>query len=1359
MQGQGQHGQHMGARPKHDRNDPHHNRGGYRQNNNGQHMSQPINQPQYTQQYMQGPAYSHQQFSHNSGHYPTGAMPFSHPSQHPGQQMPMQAQAYMPMGMYPPMYMPGSYPPSGPFPMPPPIFGSPGQPSHMMSPGMAQAAAHAQHTPPPPAVPQGIPPAPAAPPVQQQQQNTPPSAPSPMTSGGMHTPPPSNPPAAQPRKTLTIKNPITLKNIEIPTPGASSVPTPPPAPPPPAADAAPVVEAAKPTPVVHSAAREIKAPDPAAIAKHAQKQAAAAAPAAEPASATVPSLANTAKAALPAPAAEQAPAAVADAQPAPPKANSEAEAKQQPAAAAVETVVKQSAAAAAEVEVEVPVAKETPSSAPSTPAAAMVAAAAVPEPASVASAAAQPAVPASQPAAAAPAPPPAAAPAPTSTSAPAPIAVDAPVAAAAPAAAAVPAPASEPAAPVAAPEEDVPAAPSTPEPSKEASAVTVSTTSKASSKPEADLSEPRVVEPQAGAAPAAPEDSEVAEGLKTEDSDTWETSEATPLPGADSEATPEAEEDEALVSADGRKVYSRDYMKKFATTEMCTRKMDPDALQGNYVSELLLDTPRPFEDFLLDSKGMGGRRGSGANFGSRPGQEPEWGGRRGAPPSGAYNQDPRGGMGGRGMGPPGSMGPPGRDGRRGGQEGGDNWKSRGPPPPPSPGGRDRDGRMMGGARGGMMQLHRTDNRFVVGQSVSADPDEEKKQRSFKGILNKLTIDNFEKLSSQILQVGISDRKTLEGLIDLIFDKALVETGFCEMYAQLCAKLANSKDSEDKPILPTYDNPEHPTKRIDFRRLLLNKCQEEFENGILADKLVKEREGQESSGKAEASEADSASAAASASESKPELEEGEIPSTDAAEKPAAAEKVDARIIAEQERQARRRMLGNMQFIGQLYKNSLLTERIMHNCVTQLLADESTPRAEDVECLCKLLNTVGGKLDSTTKTEFKDRMKVYFERMKRLTENTVLDSRIRFMVQDVLDTRDRRWQPRQKVEGPKKISEVHQDAMRQQQQLEQRDRDDRRGGGGGGMRRMDGPPSRGGGYENRMMSRDEVPTRTVIVQRQLSSDLNLRPSGSMGMSGFGKGRGASTPTAQPIVRPAAAASEPPPAAAPLPPVPSATEPLSEEKLKLKAVNLVEEYWTSKSVKDALANLEDMREAGADMPAAVVAIVGAALNHRGPAVAERLVPFVEVFDAAMAATDASTNCITASEMQQGVLLLVRTLHSLADDMPRAPELVSHLIAHFIVGGVVSLAEVCQSVLDVPAMVEEGEEGDPPLIDAGHGLTFVFGIVSRIKDAKDESEAEAIWKASGQKLSAFAGTMVPTSPEELRADAEKHGLAFLAA
>ena len=37
------------------------------------------------------------------------------------------------------------------------------------------------------------------------------------------------------------------------------------------------------------------------------------------------------------------------------------------------------------------------------------------------------------------------------------------------------------------------------------------------------------------------------------------------------------------------------------------------------------------------------------------------------------------------------------------------------------------------------------------------------------------------------------------------------------------------------------------------------------------------------------------------------------------------------------QARRRALGNIQFIGHLYKQKMLTEKIMHSCITTLLGE--------------------------------------------------------------------------------------------------------------------------------------------------------------------------------------------------------------------------------------------------------------------------------------------------------------------------------------------------------------------------------------------------------------------------------------
>jgi translation initiation factor 4G len=56
------------------------------------------------------------------------------------------------------------------------------------------------------------------------------------------------------------------------------------------------------------------------------------------------------------------------------------------------------------------------------------------------------------------------------------------------------------------------------------------------------------------------------------------------------------------------------------------------------------------------------------------------------------------------------------------------------------------------------------------------------------------------------------------VITLIFEKAVLEPTFCPMYAQLCSDLKNK--------LPVF--PEPGGKDITFKRVLLNNCQEAFE---------------------------------------------------------------------------------------------------------------------------------------------------------------------------------------------------------------------------------------------------------------------------------------------------------------------------------------------------------------------------------------------------------------------------------------------------------------------------------------------------------------------------------------------------
>ncbi|RZR88788.1 hypothetical protein BHM03_00016414 [Ensete ventricosum] len=269
-------------------------------------------------------------------------------------------------------------------------------------------------------------------------------------------------------------------------------------------------------------------------------------------------------------------------------------------------------------------------------------------------------------------------------------------------------------------------------------------------------------------------------------------------------------------------------------------------------------------------------------------------------------------------------------------------------------------------------MHKAERKYEVGKVSDV---EEAKQRRLKAILNKLTPQNFDRLFAQVKEVEIDNAVTLTGVISQIFDKALLEPTFCEMYANFCFHLSAE--------LPNFSE---NNEKITFKRLLLNKCQEEFERG--------ERE------QAEANKVE---------------EEGEIKQSKEAKE-------------EKRLQARRRMLGNIRLIGELYKERMLTERIMHECIKKLLGQHQNPDEEDVEALCKLLSTIGEMID---RPKAKDHMDAYFDMMTKLSTNQNLSSRVRFMLRDAIDLRKNNWHQRRKVEGPKKIEEVHRDAAQERQ----------------------------------------------------------------------------------------------------------------------------------------------------------------------------------------------------------------------------------------------------------------------------------------------------------------------------------------
>jgi translation initiation factor 4G len=74
----------------------------------------------------------------------------------------------------------------------------------------------------------------------------------------------------------------------------------------------------------------------------------------------------------------------------------------------------------------------------------------------------------------------------------------------------------------------------------------------------------------------------------------------------------------------------------------------------------------------------------------------------------------------------------------------------------------------------------------------------------------------------------------------------------------------------------------------------------------------------------------------------------------------------------------------------------------------------------------MSTIGEMIDHP---RAKVHMDFYFDLIQKLSENSKLSSRIRFMLEDVIDLRKNKWRQRRKVEGPKKIDEVRRDAVKQ------------------------------------------------------------------------------------------------------------------------------------------------------------------------------------------------------------------------------------------------------------------------------------------------------------------------------------------
>lgn len=254
-------------------------------------------------------------------------------------------------------------------------------------------------------------------------------------------------------------------------------------------------------------------------------------------------------------------------------------------------------------------------------------------------------------------------------------------------------------------------------------------------------------------------------------------------------------------------------------------------------------------------------------------------------------------------------------------------------------------------------------------------------RTVKALLNKLTMAKFDYFSDIVINWANKsgkekDGQTLIQVTRLVYDHAIDHPAWPAIYARLCRKMVaqisrkvqddKNKNNEGKPIAGEQL----------FRTYLLKRCQEDFERGWAIGDVV---------GKANSRD----KAAKMASDKGCSDDEESVVYTD--EYHAA-------------QRAKRRGLGLMKFIGELFKLQMFTGRIMHEYIKKSLGNIGNPDEEKIESLCTLLTTVGKTLDTS---KARAHMDIYFSRMKELMRSGNVSLRMQSILQVCIFAGNRRY----------------------------------------------------------------------------------------------------------------------------------------------------------------------------------------------------------------------------------------------------------------------------------------------------------------------------------------------------------------
>lgn len=274
--------------------------------------------------------------------------------------------------------------------------------------------------------------------------------------------------------------------------------------------------------------------------------------------------------------------------------------------------------------------------------------------------------------------------------------------------------------------------------------------------------------------------------------------------------------------------------------------------------------------------------------------------------------------------------------------------------------------------------------------------------TMRSVLNKLAPHTFERLLKQFLmavqQIG-AGKEALDGAVEILFEKAIMEPHFIPLYAAFTAKLCDSlpsiqpekDDDDDDNSAEGEEDGDVPKIEESFRTLLLKRSY----NLLMAERP-------------------SPSCSSSMLSPAPTPTNGKDHSSPSSPSSNERRGSEEKELNDPVEIFRKRSKGNLLFLGELFKEGVLARSVLHLCIERLFDDD------DIESLTALLTAAGPRLDDA---EGKIALDGHFKRITLLSQDRRFNSRLRFMLMDLIDLRKRKWiHRREEANQSQKLAET-------------------------------------------------------------------------------------------------------------------------------------------------------------------------------------------------------------------------------------------------------------------------------------------------------------------------------------------------